>query len=325
MANEIYSKSWWGSGVCDNTVNWGYVYHAYAGCTPAETRFVISVKTDNTGTSNNDQFTLPWIGDYDVDWGDGNTDTGQSGTTTHTYSTAGTYDVSVTPTNECRINFNNGGDRLKVLEIKNWGVGTWSSVGLANAFSGCSVMDVTATDTPDLSVITNANNMFRNCLIMVGNSSFENWDTSNITRPEGMFRAARLFNQNISTWDTSSFIRTDNMFFDARSFNQPIGSWDVSNVTNISNMFRNNQSAFDQSLANWDITAVTLASSMLSSSGISTANYDATLIGWAAQSITNAVSIDFGSSQYTLGGAAEAARNTLVSTYGWTIVDGGGI
>lgn len=295
------------------------------GGAPVDERFIISVKTDNTGTSNNDQFTLPWTGDYDVDWGDGNTDTGQSGTTTHTYATAGTYDVSVTPTNECRINFNNGGDRLKVLDIKNWGVGTWSSVGLASAFNGCSVMDVTATDTPDLSVLTNGSNMFKNCFAMVGNSSFANWNTSNITRPEGMFRAARLFNQNISTWDTSSFIRTDNMFFDARSFNQPIGSWNMSNVTQINNMFRNNQSAFDKSLANWDITAVTLAGSMFNNSGLSTANYDATLIGWAAQSITNAVSISFGSSQYTLGGAAEAARNTLVSTYGWTIVDGGGI
>ena len=23
MANEIYFKSWWGRGVCDNTVGWG--------------------------------------------------------------------------------------------------------------------------------------------------------------------------------------------------------------------------------------------------------------------------------------------------------------
>jgi len=291
----------------------------------SDDRFIISVKTDNTGTSNNDQFTLPWTGNYDIDWGDGNTDTGQTDTTTHTYATAGTYDVSVTPTNQCRITFNGSTDKLKLLEVKNWGTGVWSSVGLASAFSGCTNMDVTATDTPDLSVITNASNMFRSCFIMVGNSSFKNWDTSNITRPESMFRAARLFNQNISSWDFSSATRFDNMFFDARTFNQPIGSWNTSNVTQINNMFRNNQSAFDQSLANWDITAITLAGSMFSSSGLSTANYDATLIGWAAQSITNAVSIDFGSSQYTLGGAAEAARNTLVSTYGWTIVDGGGI
>jgi hypothetical protein len=30
MANEIYSKSWWGSGVCDNTVDWGVIYYEYA-------------------------------------------------------------------------------------------------------------------------------------------------------------------------------------------------------------------------------------------------------------------------------------------------------
>ena len=32
MANEIYIKSWWGRGVCDNTVGWGIVYKIYAGC-----------------------------------------------------------------------------------------------------------------------------------------------------------------------------------------------------------------------------------------------------------------------------------------------------
>ena len=323
MANEIYSKSWWGSGVCDNTVNWGYVYHAYAGCTPAETRFIISVKTDNTGTSNNDQFTLPWVGSYDVEWGDGNTDTGQTDTTTHTYATAGTYDVSVTPTNNCRIFFNNGGDRQKLLDVKNWGTGVWTT--FSGAFLGCSRMDVTATDTPDLSIVTTISNMFRNCLIMVGNSSFENWDTSNINNISGAFRAAKLFNQNISSWDTSNFNSLSNTFFDADSFNQPIGVWDTSNMTTFNNTFRSNLSTFDQSLANWDITSLTTGTNMFNASALGTANYDATLIGWAAQSITNAVTIDFGFSQYTLGGAAETARNTLVSTYGWTITDGGGI
>jgi hypothetical protein len=32
MANEIYSRSWWGRGVCDNTVGWGIIYKAYANC-----------------------------------------------------------------------------------------------------------------------------------------------------------------------------------------------------------------------------------------------------------------------------------------------------
>jgi len=289
----------------------------------SDDRFIISVKTDNTGTSNNDQFTLPWIGDYDVDWGDGNTDTGQTDTTTHTYATAGTYDVSVTPTNNCRIFFNNGGDRQKLLDVKNWGTGVWTT--FSGAFLGCSRMDVTATDTPDLSIVTTISNMFRNCLIMVGNSSFENWDTSNINNISGAFRAAKLFNQNISSWDTSNFNSLSNTFFDADSFNQPIGVWDTSNMTTFNNTFRSNLSTFDQSLANWDITSLTTGTNMFNASALGTANYDATLIGWAAQSITNAVTIDFGFSQYTLGGAAETARNTLVSTYGWTITDGGGI
>jgi hypothetical protein len=36
MANEIYSKSWWGSGVCDNTVGWGLIYKTYAGCSAVD-------------------------------------------------------------------------------------------------------------------------------------------------------------------------------------------------------------------------------------------------------------------------------------------------
>ena len=37
MANEIYSSSYWGNGVCDNTIDWGVVYKDYAGCTPSFT------------------------------------------------------------------------------------------------------------------------------------------------------------------------------------------------------------------------------------------------------------------------------------------------
>ena len=37
MADEIYSSSYWGNGVCDNTIDWGVVYKDYAGCTPSFT------------------------------------------------------------------------------------------------------------------------------------------------------------------------------------------------------------------------------------------------------------------------------------------------
>jgi len=58
---------------------------------------------------------------------------------------------------------------------------------------------------------------------------------------------------------------------------------------------------------------------------LSTVNYDALLIGWEAQAPTTGHSISFGYSKYTLGSTAEAARTSLISTYGWTITDGGGI
>ena len=35
MANEIYSSSYWGNGVCDNDIGWGGVYKDLAGCTAA--------------------------------------------------------------------------------------------------------------------------------------------------------------------------------------------------------------------------------------------------------------------------------------------------
>ena len=53
------------------------------------------------------EFTLPWTGTYDVDWGDGISDTGLVDTQTHTYASAGTYDVAVTATTG-RIYFNMG-------------------------------------------------------------------------------------------------------------------------------------------------------------------------------------------------------------------------
>ena len=55
---------------------------------------------------------------------------------------------------------------------------------------------------------------------------------------------------------------------------------------------------------------------------MSQANYDALLIAWAAQSVQSNVAFTT-PAQYTAGGAAETARNTLVNTYNWTISDGG--
>jgi len=82
--------------------------------------------------------------------------------------------------------------------------------------------------------------------------------------------------------------------------------------------------SFDQDLGVWDISSLTKASSLLLGVTLSTANYDATIIAWEAQSHQSNVVADFGYSVLTTGGAAEAARDALVAD-GWTITDSTGV
>jgi surface protein len=151
------------------------------------------------------------------------------------------------------------------------------------------------------------------------------WDTSNVTAMNLMFLGSQAFNQDISNWDVSNVTNFFQCFQSNPVFNQNIGSWDVSNVSNFGNMFFN-ADAFDQDISAWDINQVTNFSNfMASATGLSTTNYDLLLVGWEAQAPTSGLSVNFGGSQYTLGSAAATARASLISTYGWTITDGGGI
>ena len=101
---------------------------------------------------------------------------------------------------------------------------------------------------------------------------------------------------------------------------------DLSGVTGMVATFRNstNLSRIDFSL--WDISSITsFGNFMLNIQALDTDIYDATLISWAAQTPQMNQSPNFGGSKYTLGGAAEAARTTLATTYNWNISDGGGV
>ncbi|MCJ8334312.1 MAG: BspA family leucine-rich repeat surface protein [Epibacterium sp.] len=273
---------------------------------PSETNsFRILVDTEETGVSNNDQFQLTGaLGNYMVDVYDA---TGTTFIERHTGLTdeqtitiaagAGQYELWVLPVGANgfnRIRFNAGGDRFKLLQIRNWGNVVWSSMN--GAFRGCrNLGSDPANDNPNLSNVTTLFRMFRDTLLF--NQDISDWDVSNVIDAAEIFNTASAFNQDISGWDTSSITRMTAMFLSASSFDQDIGGWDVSSVTGMTNL--------------------------LAGATLSTANYDALLIGWAAQNVQNNVSFHGGNSQYTPGGAAEAARDTLINTYGWTITDGG--
>ncbi|SEL91780.1 Por secretion system C-terminal sorting domain-containing protein [Maribacter orientalis] len=222
--------------------------------------FITTWKTDNPGVSEGNQITIPTFSgetyDFTVDWGDGTSDTNINGDITHTYEVPGTYQVSIAGTFP-RIyfygNHNPGSnDVLKILSVNQWGTITWTS--FESAFEGCSNLDVLAQDIPNLSLVSSLKLMFDGCANLVGNSSINNWDVSNVSNMDGVFANALIFNQNINGWDTSRVTTTSGMFFKARSFSQPLNSWNVTNVEDMSFMF-GSADEFNQPLDLWNTTS----------------------------------------------------------------------
>ena len=135
-----------------------------------------------------------------------------------------------------------------------------------------------------------------------------------------MFRRAESFDQGIDAWDTGNVVSMNAMFEEATSFNQSLGSWDTGSVTSMDGMF-DGASAFDQDISGWDISSLQSASSMLDGSGMSEANFDSLLAGWATldtaageTTIQNNVSLGADGLTYT----DATSLNHLEQVYGWT-------
>ncbi|MBW8523911.1 BspA family leucine-rich repeat surface protein [Chryseobacterium chendengshani] len=144
------------------------------------------------------------------------------------------------------------GDPSKILQIEHWGNIVWTNMDFA--YSSCPHLDMTATDTPNLTNVTSFESIFFSCASLVGNSSFNNWDTSNVTDLQAAFSNSPLFNQPLSNWDTSNVTRMILTFALSTSFNQNINNWDTGNVQTFNAMFFN-ASAFNQPLENWDTSS----------------------------------------------------------------------
>jgi surface protein len=171
-------------------------------------------------------------------------------------------------------------------------------------------------------LVTDMNSMFREASVF--NQPIGSWDVSNVTDMSLMFCYAPAFNQPIESWNVGNVTNMGGMFLGAISFNQPIGSWNVSNVTDMSLMFFN-APAFNQPIGSWNVGNVTSMFAMFDGAQLSTANYDDTLIGWATiepneTPLQPNVVFDGGNSKYCNGASS---RESIISTYGWTITDAG--
>jgi surface protein len=162
--------------------------------------------------------------------------------------------LSISPTNFRAFSINNNTDKNRLVDVKQWGVTAWSS--MENAFHGCWNLNITATDVPNLTGVTNISNMFRLCVILNSPTNINSWNTAAVKNMSGVFDEAYAFNQNIGSWNTAAVTNMSSMFRYARAFNQNISSWNTATVTNMSNMF-SAAIAFSQNISSWNTAAVT--------------------------------------------------------------------
>ena len=248
-------------------------------------------------TNGSDSITIPLTGsgyDFTIDWGDGNFEnkSGAPGNISHTYTSAGIKTISITPTTTSgfpRIYINNFANRNNLKTVEQWGNGQWAT--MERAFYGASTFDINATDSPNLSLVTNFNYMFLNCNALSNpNSSMTNWvfttDPTKSINMANMFQSAIAFNQDISSWNTERVTNMSNLFNNAQVFNQNISGWDVSNVTNMAAMF-NNAKVFNQPLNTWSFTTDPSKTINMSSMFQSAKVFNQDISAWNVERVNN--------------------------------------
>jgi hypothetical protein len=212
-----------------------------------------------------------------------------------------------------------------------------ATINISSLFVSCTnLVNINNIEFWDVTLATSLASVFNGTKF---NQDLSLWNVSNITSFSAMFQNT-LFNQNIGGWDVSNALTLGNMF-QGTPFNQNISGWDVSSCTNFNNMFRLN-TAFNQNISGWNVSSGAIFNDMIRNSVLNTsfatwdirnatnmatfgsgntawsvANWNATLIGWAA--LVNPPSGITISVKPVATGAGITAKNTLIATWGWTI------
>jgi gliding motility-associated-like protein len=271
---SVDDVKFWNMALSSSDVSSLYAYdNTSSNFTPPIEPFITSWEIPTAGTTLS--FPLQNYTNITIDWGDGTTSSSLTGSSnpTHTYTNSGSYSISVLPDSTNDIGkfyaYGNNQARDYLKDIKQWGSGKWET--FYRSFYNCLNMTITATDAPDLSMVTDMSNAFYNCDGLTTETLV--WNTSKVTNMISLFSQSDNFNGDISSWNTSSVTNMNSMFDKCYVFNQDLSTktvantygnyvaWDVSNVTNMSVLFRGNY-VFNADISNWDTSSVTTMSEM---------------------------------------------------------------
>ena len=240
---------------------------------------------------------------YDVDWGDGNSDSGVTTVDkTHTYTFSGggtkTFQVVITGSllalNMYRASTTQQGYLTKMVQ---WGTDVeWSS--LYRMFYKCIEMTYEATDFPDISNLAEQSSiysMFYNC------EKVTSLDLSNWTNTDSITNMSYCVYTHSSS---SSTLATLNLT-----------GWDTSNVTTFSNAFNRTgdpTTGCDFIMPNLDVSSSTTFANAFQNTKIKSIN----IVGWTLRAAGVSLSNMFnGAIEGTVG------TNFSIAATGWTNTD----
>ena len=209
------------------------------------------------------------VQDYSVDWGDGSTSDNESD---HYYVTPAVYTIKISGViPRMKLEFS------EIQSLEAWGTNKWQSVRFMFTQE---TFDYNATDTPDLTEVTNLYAMFLGTSF-VTQPDLSSWDVSNITEMQYVFSQSN-FNGDINDWDVSNVTDMTYMFGGVgSSFNGDISDWDVSSVTSMNYMFGN--SSFNTDISGWDVSSVTDMYQMFYNND----DFEQDLSDWDTSSVTS--------------------------------------
>ena len=252
---------------------------------------IIVVDTTKAGSASN-TFVLPIIKSNDevvkIYWGDGTNSTGVTGNNPHVYAVGGIYTIKIESKIFGGLYFNSSTDVLKIIKIISYGDGL---IRLSDTvFFNCSNLTITGNISSAKILATSYTYMFGNCVYIASAPFF------NLSRATNV---SQMFRNNISLVS--------------------VPFYDFSNMTNVSGTFYNCMAL--QTIPLLNLSKVKNATDMFFNVTLKTTSYSDFLINLATLSLQSGVTFSGGNSKYNTAGAT--ARAYIISTFGWTITDGG--